>query len=279
VRQNLRHEPLIHFALAGLAIFLMHAGWQHFSAVRASEIHVSKADIARMSALYAAESGKLPTPEDIAAMVADHVRDAALSREARRLGLDVDDTIVTRRLAQKMTFMVADLAEIPVPDDAALTDWMAAHPSRFENPQRLTFTHIFISPDVRGKKAAADAGRILAALKSGAANDWQTQGDPFMLQREFGETPVREIARIFGPDFASQIAALPGGPAWQGPVKSGFGLHLVRVSRNAPRQLLPLETVRADVLADWQENARRRASEAAVAKIIAQYKVSIDDPK
>ena len=106
----LLREPLVHFILAALVVFI---AWNVVASGRADEartIRVSGADLERLASIYTAEAGALPSGEDMVAMVNDYVRDEALAREAKRLGLDEGDTIVTRRLAQKMTFMVADLA-------------------------------------------------------------------------------------------------------------------------------------------------------------------------
>jgi len=272
--RSLLGEPLVHFVLAALAVFV---AWNMVSQSRASAsrtIRVSHADLERLASLYAAESGALPSKEDMLAMVNDYVRDEALAREARQLGLDQNDTIVTRRLAQKMTFMISDLADDPDPDEQTLRDWYTAHADRFTEPQAITFTHVYFSEDVRGSKAESDASAALTRLNAGA--DWQHVGDPFMLQRTYGDLPVREIARLFGPDFAKALAAAPASDAWFGPVRSALGLHLVRVSANMPSRVIPFDEARDAVLADWKDETRRNENEAAVQKIVGRYKVEIE---
>ena len=270
----LLREPLVHFILAALAVFI---GWHFVSSGRADEartIRVSSADLERLASIYTAESGSLPAGEDMVAMVNDYVRDEALAREARRLGLDEGDTIVTRRLAQKMTFMVADLARTETPDDAVLRDWYETHADRFTEPQTITFRHVFFSEDVRGKAAAADAEAALESLNAGG--DWRDTGDPFMLQRAYGDLPLREVVRLFGGEFAQTLAATPASDLWTGPIRSALGVHLVQVSANAPPRLPPFEDVKAKVLADWQDETRREANEKAIQDIIARYKVEVE---
>ena len=270
----LLREPLVHFILAAFAIFF---GWNALSGANANAqrtIRVTSADLERLASVYAAESGALPSSEDMVAMVNDYVRDEALAREARRLKLDEGDTIVTRRLAQKMTFMVADLAQEKAPDEATLREWYETHADRFTEPQKVTFSHVFFSEDVRGAAAEAYADAALGALNAGA--DWQKAGDPFMLQRTYGDLPAREAVRLFGPDFAQALAATPASDQWTGPVRSALGLHLLLVSANTPPHLKPFEDVRGAVLADWQDETRRDDNEKAIQDIISRYKVVVE---
>lgn len=274
--KTLLREPLVHFILVALLIFAGHAVWTSHAAAREGTITVTEADMQRMAALYAAESGTLPSPEDMAAMVTDHVRDAALSREARRLGLDQDDTIIERRLAQKMSFMVSDLADTPAPDEATLRAWYDAHPATYTTAPNVTFEHVFLSTDQRPATWLADATSLLTTLNAPSPPDWRTLGDPFMLQRAYGDLPMRETIRLFGADFAGALFALDAGDAWQGPVASSFGQHLVHLATKDPGHLPAFEDVRAQVEADWRKHIQRTANEQAIADIIGRYKVDIE---
>lgn len=267
--KSLLRDPLTHFILAALLVFAGHAAWTAHFAARDATITVTEADMQRMAALYAAESGTLASPEDMAAMVTDHVRDEALSREARRLGLDLDDTIIERRLAQKMSFMVSDLADMPEPDEATLRAWYEAQPATYTTAPNVTFEHVFLSTD-------RDAAALLTALNALSPPDWRTLGDPFMLQRAYGDLPLRETVRLFGPDFAREIFLLEAGDGWQGPVTSSFGQHLVRLGARDPGHLRTFEDARAQVEADWRKAARRTANERAIGDIIKRYKVDIE---
>ncbi len=273
---GLLREPLVHFVVAALAAFVAWHVIQDGRSRADSTIRITRGDVERLAALYASESGALPSQEDMAAMLTDFVRDEALAREARRLGLDAGDTIVNRRLAQKMTFMVEDLAEETTPSEDVLRAWLDAHPDRFTDPQMATFSHVFFSVDLRGARADMDARIALSALNSGAA-DWKGTGDAFMLQRTYGDLPIREAARIFGTEFAAALADLPVSDEWVGPVQSSLGLHLVRVTAASPARLRPFEEARDAVLADWREETRRAGNDAAIQKIIGRYKVEIED--
>lgn len=270
----LLREPLVHFILAALVVFI---AWNIMASGRADEartIRVSSADLERLASIYTAEAGSLPSGEDMVAMVNDYVRDEALAREAKRLGLDEGDTIVTRRLAQKMTFMVADLAREESPDETVLREWYETHADRFTEPQKVTFRHVFFSEDVRGASATGDAETVLAELNAG--KDWREAGDPFMLQRAYGDLPLREVVRLFGGEFAQSVAATSASDLWTGPIRSALGVHLVQVSANTPPRLEPFGDMKEAVLADWQDQTRREANETAIQDIIARYKIEVE---
>lgn len=266
---RLLREPLLHFTLAAALIFLLYSLFAPGGRDGERTILVSEAELERMAALYASESGALPGPDDMQAMLADHVETAALAREARRLGLDQGDTVVERRLAQKMRFMVDDLTAVEEPGEDTLRAWYETHTDRFAVPARYSFDHVFFRE--------ADETRIEAA-KIALSEDpqtWRALGDPFMLQRQYGELPLREIVRLFGPDFATSLEALDPEGGWQGPVRSAFGAHLLRLTAVMPARLPEFENVRDSVERDWREAARRRANAGAVAEIVARYDVEI----
>ena len=273
---KLLRDPLTHFVLAATLIFVAYSVWQNRSDKADSTIFVTTGELERLAALYTSEAGALPSETDMAAMVSDLVRDEALSREARRLGLDRDDTIITRRLAQKMSFVVSDLAEDPEPTRDELLDWHATHTERFTTPATLTFSHIYFSPDVRGENTDADATDALAQLNGSSRTAPSGLGDPFMLQRQFGDVPIREIARQFGGEFANELSELNVSDEWQGPLPSAFGLHLVKLESSTPASVIPFDDIVDQVRKDWLENSRRTANEQAIQDIIARYTVEIE---
>ena len=107
--------------------------------------------------------------EELAGLVEEAVKEDILYREALRLGLDRDDTIVRRRLAQKMTFMLEDGAAVALPTDRELGAYHAARGERYREPRRTTFVHVFLSDDRRADPAG-DARALLDELTSGGAS-------------------------------------------------------------------------------------------------------------
>jgi len=270
VFQKLVRDPLIHFIVAALLVF----GASHIvkaSGAPQGTIRLGRADIERLAALYAAEAGAPPGPEELRSLVADQVETLALALEARRLGLDDGDVVVERRLAQKMRFMVDDLASPPDPGEAELRRWFDENRARFDIPARYSFDHVYF-------REASDprAAQALAGLKENPAAGWLGLGDAFMLQRQYGELPAREIVRLFGADFAKNLATLPPDGSWHGPVNSALGTHLVRLTTVQPAESPAFGAVRGAALEQWRSDARLRANTEAVSGIVARYRIEIE---
>lgn len=269
---RLIREPLVHFILAAGLMFAVYTVLTAQRSVADRTIRVSTADMERMSALYASEARALPSVEDLQAMVVDHVQQQALIREARRLGLDEGDVVVDRRLAQKMTFMIADMAEIPNPDDVTLLAWLNQYPERFEIPARISFQHIYFA-DPQDTRILS----TLQRLQQGSSADWRAQGDPFILQREYADLPRRELIRLFGADMAdSLLSQLHQKGEWFGPVNSAYGGHLINVVGQSDSQLPDLAEIRSTVESDWRNAQARLLNAEAIADIVAKYDVTIE---
>lgn len=273
---KLLREPLMHFVLAAAVIFAVHdallwrGGDDH-------TIHITTADMERMAALFASEARTLPSEADMRAMVTDHVRQEALAREAKRLGLDQGDTVIDRRLAQKMSFMITDLSEQGAPTEAELKAWYDTHANKFARPAQITFQHVFFSDP-----SDARIADTFTALNASADTDWRSLGDPFILQREYAGLPKLETTRLLGAEFADTLFAAAATtraqpePTWAGPLASPYGAHLYRIVRLVPAARPDFETVRTAVETDWRDTTTRTRNAEAVADVIARYNVVIE---
>src|SRR5262245_53554723 len=138
-------EPLFHFLLIGCAVFGLNAVFasrQDGGRGGERDIVVSRGRIQSMEEIFRRQWGRPPSADEVQGLVNDYVREEALMREAVALGLDRDDAVVRRRLAQKMEFLSEDAASAIQPTDADLQAYMAAHPQDFAAEPRLTFSQI-----------------------------------------------------------------------------------------------------------------------------------------
>jgi hypothetical protein len=262
--------PLVVFLLLGSGVFALDR-WLDDGDDGRRIIHVTAGQVAGIRERWAAEWGRPPTGRELQALLDEAVEEEILYREALRLGLDRDDAIVRRRLAQKMTFMLEDTAAVAPPSDREIETYHAQHAARYRAPGRTTFEHVFLSDD-RRRDAARDAAALLAELGTGAGGDdrWRQLGDPFMLLREYANRTDPEIAELFGPDFATALSASPEG-RWHGPIRSAYGSHLVRVIDRTESRLLPLDEVRPLVVEDLVAERRREQNAAAFAAVRERY--------
>lgn len=266
-------EPLLHFVVLGLLVF----GADRWigSAPERVQIVVSEQQVARLSALWERQWRRPPSAAELDGLVADHVREEILYREAMRLGLDEDDTVIRRRLAQKLAFVSEDRAVPDAPAEADLRAYFDAHAPRYRRPARYSLTQIpFTSdrPELSAEDAARQALEVLSAAQPPAL---MTLGDASMLPRQVQGWTPREVSAEFGGDFADALVELAPG-RWHGPVKSAFGLHLVRIDAYDPPREGSLEEARREVSRDWLEQRRREANDAFYAELLDRYEVEVE---
>ncbi len=81
----------------------------------------------------------------------DLVNEELLAREAQAMGLGENDTIIRRRLAQKLKFLVEDTSRLAEPTDSELRQYFEANAARFENsPRRVVLPYLFQSRKSQG---------------------------------------------------------------------------------------------------------------------------------
>ena len=193
--------------------------------------------------------------------------------------LDKDDTIVRRRMAQKMQFLAEDVSAQHEPSSEELKAWFAKNTKMFEQPPRATFRTLYFSPDERGHAARADAVAALARL-SGKPAGWPGAtglADRFMFPDYMADRTPSEIARDFGPGFARELFEQRPG-AWTGPIESGYGWHLVFVDALIPSRVPPFEEVEPDVKTAWLASRKAEAWEEAYTKMRAKYVLALPAP-
>jgi len=274
--KKLLKEPLLHFLALGAVVFAFNAWRQKTRPIEASaaRIEVTAAVIDRLRAGYERQFGQVPNAEELRGLVTAHIREEVFCREALALGLDRDDTIVRRRMAQKMEFLTGDLASGAEPAEASVREFFEKNAARYARPARVSFRHVYFSREKRGAKGEAAAREALAALAKGASDE--AMGDAFLHGFEFATRETQEITALFGGEFAGRLGALPEGE-WSGPVESSYGLHLVRVEARGAVQPASFDTVRETVVRDFNEERRNTANREIFEKLRERYRVSVDE--
>jgi hypothetical protein len=275
--KRLLREPLVHFLLLGAALFALFDVAGGPRARPAEVVMVGASEVARLAEGFARTWQRAPTRDELAGLVRDQVDEEILYREALALGLERDDTIVRRRLRQKMEFLFDAEAPLAEPGDAELEQHRLAHRERFEDPPQVSFRHVYVSADRRGDAARGDAERLLARLRASDAG-WEQAGDPLPLAPAFEALPAVELKALFGAGFTAGLLALPTG-GWEGPLESGYGLHLVRVDARSAARLPPLAEVRDEVRLELLATRRAEANARRLAALRERYEVRVEWPE
>jgi hypothetical protein len=289
LRARILQEPLLHFLVIGAALFAAYA-WLNRDSGGAGPppVRVADSDVRWLEETFVTERQREPTAEELRGLVRGFVKEALLARQAQELGLDKDDIVVRRRLAQKMSFLLQDNARGAAPNDDELRRLYAAQRSQVGTSQgenaartlftrpRISFTQIFFSRDRRAD-AAADARQALRDLSRPDGNAPATPiGDRVAIKAEFRNVDERSVANQLGAKFAAAVFALQPGP-WQGPIESSQVIHLVRITELVPAQLRPFDEIKDQLVEIWREQSQREDEERDFAELLKKYRVEPDD--
>ena len=273
--RKLLREPLLHFLLAGLVLFLL-AGWyrretDHYRIV------VTPERVAQLGTSYEAEFGSPPPPAMLPRLIDDYVASEVLFREGVARGLDENDEIVRRRIIQKVEFLEQDLAAPAEPDEAQLREWYDGNAAQYAEPGRIAFSHIFFATDASSE--ASVRRRAEAALVGLAPETLRAPelGDSFPDLYDFSGFGSDEARRLFGNSgIARNLFAAPLGK-WSGPLRSAYGWHLVRVSSAQQGGRRPFDAVRGQVRENFVARAREEANRQRLAALRSRYTVVRQD--
>jgi peptidyl-prolyl cis-trans isomerase C len=269
-------EPLVLFLLVGVLLFAGYRALNPATAARdePGRIVLTEDDLRQITVAWLAQGRPPPAPDQVRNLADSKVREEVLYREALALGLDRDDTIVKRRLVQKMEFLAEDVSALRDPTPGELKAWFDANARKFALPPRVTFRHVYFSPDVRGTRARDDGVRTLTTLHSKTQDSASAAraGDPFMFQKYYGDRTPEQVAKIFGNDFANVLFDVEPG-AWKGPFESGLGWHVVFVASRDDAHVPPFDDVEDDVRSEWMAEQRAAAKRRMYEAMKARYEI------
>ena len=144
-------EPLLHFSVLGLALFLLYQGIGR-NEEPSTEIVVSASTIEALAHGFRGVWDRPPTRAELDELIAEYTKEEIYYRAAVAAGLDHDDPVVRRRLRQKMEFLTSEPVGDDVPGNAELEAFIIQHADRYRASTGET-------PDAQ-------------ALRERAARDW-----------------------------------------------------------------------------------------------------------
>jgi len=276
--RKLLREPLVHFLVLGGLLFAWYE-WRGGSGPGSTHITITPGLVEHLASGFARTWQRQPTHAELKGLIDDYVKEEIATREAVNMGLDRDDTIIRRRLRQKMEFLIEDAVDQVPPSDAELQAWLDAHRASFQGETRLSLRQVYLSPDRHGTSVAAEAQTLLGRLRrAGPDAKIDALGDPTMLPAELPLGPTSEVARFFGKDFAAKVEDIEPG-TWTGPVESPYGLHLVLVRERVAAMPPSLAEVRPVVERDFLAERRKTQLESLYQGLLQRYTVTIEMPK
>ena len=263
-------EPILHFLLIGAALFFLYAavGETQDDTTARFDVTVSEAEVAQLAARYQEMWRRPPNVEEVQGLIRAYVREDVLVQEALALSMDVGDPIIRRRLAQKMEFLIDSAAASLVPTEVELRQHYDDNIDRYNAGGRVAFEQIFLGQNPSGD----EVNNVLSTLEGGTPPD--EVGQRTLLPPEVSLSGRQAVQNVFGRGFFDGVMDLPGS-GWQGPVQSGFGQHLVRVTDKQDAAPVGFDAARAQVEVDWRTEAASDLAESVYQEMRQRYAISI----
>lgn len=271
---NPLREPLVHFLVLGGALFAVDALRDPGGAPQAGKerIVISSGRIDHLASMFAKTWQRPPTGDELQGLIDDFVLEEFYYRKALELGLDRDDTLIRRRMRQKLEFLTDDVAAM-TPTEEELASYLAEHPDPFREEPRYRLRQVFIDPEEHDEPRAV-ASEFAERLRAGE----EIEGDPTLLPGSIDRISPRGLDRQFGLGFAEQLAGLEVG-RWSDPLESSYGLHLILVEERTPGRLPELDEVRDAVEREWAHERTQATRRAFNEELRSQYDITVEWPE
>lgn len=266
---RLLREPLVQFGVLAVFLFVFFdtRGDGLRTPMPQDRIEVTETDAFRLIRQFEAVWKRAPTNDELEGLISAYLTEEVLVREALKLGLDRGDAAIRNRLRQKMLFLTESAAQTLQPDDAVLEQYLSANPEKFAAPARISFNQIYLG-EAPGDAAVA---QTRTALTSGQPPE--TLGERTLLPEHMAEATPSQVDRIFGAGFFAGIDAMDAG-GWQGPVRSGYGVHLVQIDHKTTASQPDLADIRDKVLQDWRSAQSEALSKAQMTELMKRYEIT-----
>jgi hypothetical protein len=272
---NWLKEPLLHFLVLGGLVFAFYTAVSD-DAPGDDQIIVTRGVQEHLIRGFSRAWQRPPTQSEFNGIVDDWIREEIAYREGIGMSLDTDDTVIRRRLRQKMEMLAEDIVSLAEPTTEDLQTYLSNNQDRYVAEPEYTLRQIYFSLDQRGDKAVQDAEQALLLLTTGPqVSNPASMGDPLSLPHRYVLETHRGLEAAFGRDFANALAELEPG-TWQGPVRSGYGLHLVLIEDFVPGGPLTLDDAEREVRRDWENQRRIEAINTLYDRLSEQYTITVE---
>lgn len=279
---KLLKEPLLHFIAVGAALFFIYYATAYRPDINKSGdiIVISSSDIERLAYLFEKTWQRPPNNKELKGLVDDYLEEEVLYREAMKLGLDKDDTVVRRRMRQKMEFFVNDLTQQTAPTEKQLKEFLQKNKDKYRTESRLSFKQIFFKPDKESENRSNRIINLREKLnkKQNSIQNTTDLGDATILPVNLEMVTVSEVDNQFGKGFGYKLYELAPN-RWEGPVESAYGYHLIFIEEKTEGEDPKLSEIRSEVERDWKYSLQKELEQEYLKKKLDEYNVQIQWPE
>jgi hypothetical protein len=275
--KKLLKEPLFHFVLIGLALFVLY-GWVSDRNDSQETIYFDDYDMNNIIASWEMQWKRLPTDDELKSLVEQNIRQEVFYQEALKMNLDHNDEIIKRRLAQKMNFLSNDLATLKEPSEEELKAYYAENKEKYLLSPIYSFYQISFRSDSRNNPQA-DAQQFLEKIEGQAPEALKEPGDRLPFPIYFEATNRDELDRQLGMEFSRALENLDT-VMWTGPVRSGFGWHLIYLTEKIPARAPAYESIIKELKRDFEYENQRKINDQVYNELRRNYEIEFDlDPE
>jgi hypothetical protein len=271
-------EPLLHFVLLGGLIFAAYAWVNGFQVNDPDRIVVSLRQQENLARTFERTWQRPPAQAELNGLIVDFLRQEIAYRESQKMQLDRDDIVIRRRLRQKLEMLAEDVALMSPPDEAQLQEYLDSNRDKFRIPDTSILQQVFFSIENGSAEAGKRAAELLSQLNADPSLvDLEFAGDQSLLPPNLQDVRDAELDSLFGKGFAEGVSTIDAG-TWGGPVRSGYGLHLVRVDNRVIGYVPELQEVYNAVQREWLTVRRSEAIDGLYERLGENYSISIEAP-
>ena len=273
--KKLLKDPLLHFLVIGAALFLFFEIFSGPDETADTTIRITRGDIEALTSNFTRTWQRKPTESEMEGLIEEQVREEIAYREAQALGLDQNDAYIKRRLRMKMELLLEDIGTLDPPTDEELSAFLMNNKASFSVEPQVSFSQIYFSPDKQGNTLEENIRDVMEQL-SGAGPGVRVEdyGDTIMLPSVFPLSSISTINRQFGARFTEALVDLEP-DSWQGPIRSGYGWHLVLIDTYEAGYDPDLGEVRSAVERELMAKRRKDIKEELYKKLRERYQVEI----
>jgi len=258
----LRNKLFIFFII-GIFLYLIDIG---LNSDEDKNIYISDQEVISLINAWKSQVGREPTDDEISRIINNLVQEEILYREALNLGLEREDKIIKRRLAQKISFLKQE-SILKDFSQKEIIDFYKANRDKYYVPDSYTFTHKFFASNNNSKERAQN--------HLNNSNGLYENSDPFFLGKNFADVSSVEINSNFGSSFSSYFKNPPINQ-WIGPYKSSFGHHNLYITNYTPGFHPTLEEINNQLLVDLNQLKRDSAISDFIKEVGPEYSVVIN---
>lgn len=275
-------EPFFQFISIGIGLFILY-GLVNKQTNTKNTILINDFDVSNIIATWEMQWKRPPTEKELQSLIEQNIKQEIFYQEALSMNLDHNDEIIKRRLAQKMEFLSNDIASINEPTDAELKSYYDEHADKYLTPYKYSLYQITFSPDKR-EDNKMDALETLKQFPNASFDEMKNRGDPLPFPYFFDNTDSNELVLQLGSKFTESIKHKELNK-WIGPFPSGFGHHLVYITKKTKPFLPKMEIIKNDLIRDFEYDNQNKVNEAIYKEFKKKYNIKLDiksedfDPK